>query len=259
MIKLAKQWVLRSLSEAGYHLLKKVDYDALVAAASSRNAQGPISIAATPAPHSAGAVEVLQGAVGLIKPPPLCALAFTTARHLVDASIEGAVVDCGIGEARTLATLAVALLRLGDTSRRLVLFDTTADPLHRAETELALWGTENDLISNSRWGPKICTGEPAPTELAATGYPIENIEIRRYPREPIAQSEPVAFLGLTAESYEANQEAIATFVPRVSRGGVIAVGGVGTRPDVVDEYLAREGLHLFFVDVGEKYRLATKP
>ena len=37
----------------------------------------------------------------------------------------------------------------------------------------------------------------------------------RYPREPIATETPIAFLGLTSETYPANRWAIAAFVDAI--------------------------------------------
>jgi hypothetical protein len=74
--------------------------------------------------------------------------------------------------------------------------------------------------------PMACflpTRELPPRELADTGYPVAKFSARRYPREPVAQRGPVAFFGLTTASYASNQTTIATFLPEVVRGGVIAL------------------------------------
>jgi hypothetical protein len=278
MINLAKHWVLRSLNHAGYRLLKKADHEALLAAvASSHGAQAPVLAPVAPgndASESLAAIDLTRTAfascdatlAGFLKDaenryrlPQLRALAlYRIVRYLSDAGIEGEIVDCGYGATATLTAIAAGSLCCGDTSRRLVLFDSSADPLHRAETELELWGTECDLIANTRVMPRSRKIEPPPPELAATSYPADKIAIRRYPRDPIAQSEPVAFLSLTAQSYPANREAIAAFLPKVSRGGVIAVEGNSSR-DAVTEFLARERLHLLFVPLAADYRIAVKP
>ena len=138
-----------------------------------------------------------------------------------------------------------------------MLFDASADLLHRAETELDLWGSERDLITN----PPVARPpalQPPPPEITATGYPPDRIDIRRYPREPIAQTEPIAFLNLTADTYPANCKAIATFLPRISPGGVIAVEGNRAR-DAVAEFLSAVDLHLLFVAVTADYRVAVRP
>lgn len=286
MINLAKQWVLRLLNHAGYRLLKKADHEALLAAAAAP--RGALDAAATEqqpaaalapdrASSHASAIPLaldLTGAalasdpqlMGFLQdaedryrlPPPLALALYRIAQYLAQAGIEGDIVDCGYGATATLAAIGSAFARCRDTIRRLVLFDASAIPLHRAETELELWGTERDIIAGAPARSRSYRPEPPSAELAATGYPVEKIAVRRYPREPIAQTEPVAFLGLTAESYPANRKAIATFLPKVSHGGVIAVAGNRTH-DAVAEFLARERLHLLFMQVAADYRIAVKP
>jgi len=189
-------------------------------------------------------------------PPRLLAL-YRVVQYLARAGIPGEIVDCGHGATATLAAIAAASTHCGETSRRLVLFDASADPLHRAETELELWGTARELIADVQV-VRSHKPEPPPAELTATGYPPDRIVVRRYPREPITQSEPVAFLGLTSEAYPANQWAIATFLPKVSPGGVIAVEGNSPR-DAVAQFLAHAGLNLLFVQVAADYRVAVRP
>ena len=186
---------------------------------------------------------------------------YSAVRYLTDIGIVGDVVDCGYGATATLVALATAFRHFGDVSRRLILFDTTADPLHRADTELELWGTDRDLLSASVSSPRRQKPEPAPPAITATGYPSENVSVSRYPREPIAPSGPVAFLGLTSETYESNRAAIASFFPLLCRGGVVAVEGDAldtTRLDAVGDFLRSKGISLFFVQVARNYRIGVK-
>src|SRR5262249_6371317 len=151
---------------------------------------------------------------------------------------------------------------LGDKSRRLVLFDTTADPLHRPELKLELWGTDRDLLSPTSRPTRSRMLEPTPPEIAATGYPGDKISVRRYPREDIAQSDPVAFLTITSHTYESHRTAIATFIPRLARGGIIAVERDpydASGRDGVDDFLCNERLNLLLVPVEANYRIGVKP
>src|SRR5262245_12835580 len=272
MMRFAKQWVLRSLDQAGYRLLKKADHDALQAAAAAAHG-APAAVPPPPPPpvasigpsaldltEAAGADAALAGflhdAPHGLAPPRAFAL-YRVVQYLARAGIAGEIVDCGHGATTTLAAIAAASMSCGETNRRLVLFDASADPLHRAETELELWGTARDLIADVP-DARPHKPEPPPAELAATGYPSDRIVVRRYPREPIAQSEPVAFLGLTSETYPANQQAIATFLPKVSPRGVIAVEG-NRSADAVAQFLARSGVNLLFMQVTADYRVAVRP
>src|SRR5262245_57683192 len=191
MINLAKQWVLRSLDRAGYRLLKKPDHEALlVAAAAPHNTptptEAPIAPASAPVRHrfDRGARKLRRHAGGFPdrRGEPIHAGAAPCARALSNRTVpgpcrnSGEVVDCGYGATATLAAQCC------DTGRQLVLFDSSADPLHRGETELELWGTARDLIAGTPAWSRSRQVEPLPDALTETGYPADRIAVRRYPR-----------------------------------------------------------------------------
>ena len=283
MINSAKRIILQGLNRAGYRLLKREEYERLLATAAEAQqaaAQSDISPSPPfmPASPSASSLELAEFAPvtggaklasfldrvkGIRDLCPLRAVAlYSIADYIARASVKGEVVDCGYGRTATLVAMAAAFVQIGDTSRRLELFDTSADPAHRPELEFELWGTDRDLLSTTRSRRKSQKVETALPELVATGYPVEKFSIRRYPREPITQLEPVAFLGLTSASYQSNRTAIATFFPHVVSRGVVAV-----EPDplekagrnAVDAFLRDAGVNTLFLQVAANYRIGIKP
>ena len=197
---------------------------------------------------------------------------FVTISYLTRENIPGDLVDAGDGMPANLALAAAALMALGDSARRLVLFDVTADATHRPEAELPLWGSDWSDLLDERAAARAKQVE-APTkltqELLATGYPPHGISIVRLPFEMIDLSRPIAFLSLTAETYEANRAAIKALMPLVSRGGVVAVQGSGAlrpsqpgcvqhRIDAVAQYLENSGTPLSFWHPVPDFRLAVK-
>jgi hypothetical protein len=194
---------------------------------------------------------------------------YCAVRHLAEARIPGDIVDCGEGVPDALAVVAASLVALGETSRRLVLFDITSDFRHRPEADVPLWGTDYDLASAQRPPPRA-KERVLPDVLAASGYPDDGIFVVRYPVDTIDLTRPIAFLGLSAETYEANRAAVRTLAPRVSTGGVIAVEGNEHTPraaipgcvqhhlDAVAEFLKARGSDLPFWQVTDEYRLAVK-
>jgi hypothetical protein len=279
MIDLAKRAVLQGLNRLGYRVLKKQEHERLLAVAAQAQPSTiplspPVVPASPPAPNPqittfasmtegaelAKLLERLKGICDL--PLPRILALYSMADYLTRAGLEDEVADCGYGKTATLVVMATAFAQIGDTSRRLALFDTTADPLHRPEIEFELWGTDRDPLSSTSSPRRSQKPEPPPKELAATGYPVNKFSIRRYPREPITQTEPVAFLGLTSASYPSNRTTIATFLPRVISGGVIAVepdplerGG----RDAVQEFLREEGVNMLFLHIAPDYRVGIKP
>src|ERR1700730_13475705 len=136
MIKIAKRLVLRSLCNAGYVLLKRQEYEDLLGraaqAAPLERPSAPTDAVADPDRR-----RILKDAKEPFKLPPARMQAvYAAVRNITRAGIEGDIVDCGDGSTQTLTFIAAVLMYLGDTSHRLVLFDTTADPLHRAEPKL---------------------------------------------------------------------------------------------------------------------------
>jgi hypothetical protein len=276
MINSAKRIILQGLNRAGYRLLKREEYERLLATATEAQqaAQAPPPfMPASPSTSSLAEFALVTGGAdlasfldrvkGIRDLSPLRAVAlYSIADYIARASVKGEVVDCGYGQTANLAAMAAAFVQIGDTSRRLELFDTSADPVHRPELEFELWGTDRELLSTTRTWRKSQKIEAAPPELVATGYPVEKFSIRRYPREPITQLEPVAFLGLTSASYQSNRMAIATFFPHVVSRGVLAV-----EPDpleragrnAVDSLLRDAGVNILFLHVAANYHVGVKP
>src|SRR5262249_56729877 len=164
MINLAKRSILSALNRAGYRLLKRDEHERLVRAASQAQAariSPSLSVVPGSPPVSnleiatlasvtddAGLAKLLECVRGICDLPLARVVAlYSIANYLARARVVGEVVDCGYGGTSTLAVMAAAFAQIGDTSRSLVLFDTTADPLHRPELEVELWGTYRDPLS----------------------------------------------------------------------------------------------------------------
>ena len=273
MVPQLKRLILHTLHRFGYVVLKGTDYERLIAVPSASKIEemrriNPTGVADLPDPtisitprEMPASAEFLAAIDGACESSRAAAL-YAVAHYLVEANIEGDVLDCGFGATETLIALAAALQRLGDTSRNLVLFDTTADPLHRAEAQLPLWGTERDLLAKTRIVAQSGRSEPAPAELRSTGYPTEKMSINRYPREPIAAFGKLAFLGLTAQTFPSNRDAIATFLPQLSRGGVIAVAADPfglSQGDPIEEILKVQNSAVLFFKIADNFRIGVKP
>src|SRR5260221_241699 len=150
MKQFAKMQILRLLREAGYVLLKTKHYEQLLMQpAPSPPALPPVLSAPLPAAPEFGAPlwndgsdvgQYLHQAAAVSDLSALRLLTIRSAiRYLVRAGIPGDIVDCGIGAPHTLSAVSTALLELGDTTRRLLLFDSSADPRNRTELEFVLW------------------------------------------------------------------------------------------------------------------------
>lgn len=287
-----KRAILRLLARRGYVLVKQGDYAGLVARANSANAPAPpppptpkpVEPAVPPPPpefvSAAGSdrdhdverfLERAHAVLGGPAPAHAAAL-FLSLRYLSAARVPGDIIDCGDGSPTNLALAALALVALADTSRRLVMFDISGDASHRAEIELPLWGSDTSDLSDDRLAElahQIEAPKALPKELAASGYPLENLRVVRYPADAMDLSRPIAYLGLIADSYDANRAAVRALFPRVTADGVVAVEGTNelraSQPgcvqrlvDAVEQYLAEARTPLEFWRAADRFRVAIK-
>jgi hypothetical protein len=131
--------------------------------------------------------------------------------------------------------------------------------LNRAETDLAPWGAEHDLL-HKQPTRKPPVPEAPPVELLSIGYPKERILVRRYPREPIAHAASVALLCITSETYDANRKAFDVFYSRLSRGGILAVEDIpGGQTDALAQLLGATLGSMNFTQAAPNVRTAVKP
>jgi hypothetical protein len=182
---------------------------------------------------------------------------FSAVQYLVARQIAGDVIDCTHAGDSVLTVLGAAFVLLKDTSRRLIICDPTANPHHRAEYTLEPWGNDFDLLGAKLRPAKSQRGEPPSAAIRRTGYPQDKLLVWRYPREPIATTTPVAFLGVTSETYPANRWAIAAFVDRLSDGGILAVDRI-TQRDGVAEHLTAQRMAMSPVEVADGYRMGIR-
>lgn len=296
MIKLAKRGILQLFDSLGYRVMKTRDYERLAAIA-GQSVPAPdlapklvpilapepapaLAPAADPAPIAPAVSEPLVTQAPTVPAPfdaapfspilqrlltpwnfslPRLQALYAATKYITENDIEGDFVDCGWGEPTTLLALAASLLHLNHTDRRLVLFDSTASPLNRAETVLAPWGTEHDLLRRPP-ARKPPVPEAPPAELLSIGYPAELIAVRRYPSEPIAHAAPVALLCITSETYDANRKAFDVFYSRLSRGGILAVEDIpGGHKGPLGQLLGATAGLLNFTQAAPNVRTAIKP
>jgi len=296
MVKSIKRGILLLFESLGYRVVKARDYERLAASAGKAvpapalapelaptfalEAAPALRPAADPTPVAAAVPEPPVAPVPVVPAPfdtapfsPILQRLLTrrnfslarlqalyaAAKYITENEIEGDFVDCGWGDPTTLLALAASLLHLHHTDRGLVLFDSTASPLNRAETDLTPWGTEHDLLRKPP-ARKPPVPEPPPAELLSIGYPAERIAVHRYPREPIAHSAPLALLCVTSETYDANSKAFAVFYSQLSRGGILAVEDIpGGHKDALSQLLGATADSLNFTQAAPNVRTAAKP
>jgi hypothetical protein len=326
MMNFLKATILKSAERAGYVIVKKAQYDALLSsvqmsatpvtappiepralsvsttASNVVSAEPPVVPAAVSIPTTSSltsaealdfkAIPMPPSALSAIKPTtellqafeavlptieqqtelsPAKALSiFATTHYLKNAGIEGDIIDCGEGSLDLLFVVACTLAALGDTTRRLVMFDVSGVPRNRSVDKLELWGADYQLINGAN-PRRLVTPDEVPEKLIASGYPRSNISILRYPRDAIEVNGGIAFLGLTAATYQSNRAAIGSLIPRLQNHGILAIEGnektirstipgcVQHRLDAVTEYLKMRNIAVPFWHPADEFRLTILP
>jgi hypothetical protein len=155
--------------------------------------------------------------------------------------VDGDIVDCGTGETEHLYASAKLLKEIGDTRRKLILFDTSMDPAHRALKTMPLWGPCNEAPFRDAHHKIKHGGEKdkLPGELIATRYPANNIVIETHVTDRAIQSslpQQIALLILSCDSHRANAIVLQKVLPQLAKGAAIIVRGYS--PEIAGENIA---------------------
>ena len=183
--------------------------------------------------------------------------------YIVQAGIPGDVVECGVWRGGSSMAIAHTLLRLGDSSRTLFLFDTfegMTEP--RAEDVSHAGRTAEELLTAARskeareestvWA--YASIEDVTANLTSTGYPQDRI---RYVKGPVEQTIPgvlpdsIALLRLDTDWYESTRHELTHLYPRLRSGGVLIIDDYGHWQGArraVDEHFGGAGPFLHRID-----------
>jgi hypothetical protein len=193
-------------------------------------------------------------------------------RYVVANRIEGDVVECGVWRGGSAMAVALTLTELGDSSRRLYLYDTYEGMNAPTEHDVAFDGTTaagtfaDQRLSDdsSEW----CRSpiEEVEANLLRTGYPRDKLRFIKGKVEDTIPRQlpdgPIALLRLDTDWYESTRHELEHLYPRLARGGVLMIDDYGHwagAKKAVDEYIAEQKLCLLLNRVDYTARIAVKP
>ncbi len=175
--------------------------------------------------------------------------------YLVRNEIDGDIAECGVWKGGSMMAAALTLLRLGDTSRHLYLYDTYAGMTEPTEEDApsAYDGFTSPL---KRW--KRITGKgrewagvslpEVQAAIESTGYPKDRIHCIAGKVEDTIPSQspagPIALLRLDTDWYESTKHELEHLYPQLVDGGVLIIDDYGHYEGArkaVDEYFAAIG------------------
>jgi hypothetical protein len=185
--------------------------------------------------------------------------------------IAGSLVECGVWRGGSMMAAAMTLVRLGDTSRDLYLFDTFAgmtEPTSYDETfdgvdARTAWQQESGGAPLNAWCH--ATLEDVVANLSSTGYPRARLNFVQGPVEetlPSRAPDRISLLRLDTDWYESTRHELEHLYPRLERGGVLIVDDYGHwkgARKAVDEYLESLPTVPLLARIDFTGRMAIKP
>jgi hypothetical protein len=168
-----------------------------------------------------------------------------------------------------MMSAALMLKALGDTSRRLVLYDTfegMSEPTDRDRTLQGISAQQILAAEPPRSGYWCYASlEDVQANLRSTGYPDDKIVyVRGRVEETIPREIPerIALLRLDTDWYESTRHELEHLYPRLSPHGIMIIDDYGHWQGAraaVDEFLARGAGPLFLQRIDYTGRLVLKP
>ncbi|HTI93694.1 MAG TPA: TylF/MycF/NovP-related O-methyltransferase [Puia sp.] len=191
--------------------------------------------------------------------------------YIVKNKIPGDIVECGVWKGGSMLLVARKLARLGDTSRKLFLFDTfegMSDP-GKEDVSAVDQTTAGDLLNafERTDGDNVWCYSPleeVKANLQKTDYPFGQI---RFIKGKVEDTLPepsignIALLRLDTDWYESTKHELETLYDLLVPGGVLIIDDYGHwsgSRKAVDEFVAARQLSLFLHRIDYTGRMAIK-
>jgi len=190
--------------------------------------------------------------------------------YLVANNIQGDLVECGVWRGGSTMAAIDTLLKAGDKSREIYLYDTYEGMSEPTELDKVFTGTTADELMNSteREDPTsvwcYSAMEEVQNNVGSLNYPTEKVHyIKGKVEDSIPQTMPgkIALLRLDTDWYESTAHELKYLYPLLVPGGVIIIDDYGHwegARKAVDEYIAAEKLPLLLNRIDYTGRIGIK-
>lgn len=196
---------------------------------------------------------------------------YSAVEYIVKSGIPGDFAECGVFRGGSSMALALTLLKMQDTSRKLYLYDTYAGmpkptekdkDIHR-DYKLAFKTWEKGLKDGyNEW--RYAPLEEAKKNMFSTGYPQENmIFVKGKVEDTIPGTIPskIAILMLDTDFYESTYHELKHLFPILSKGGILIFDDYGSwtgEKEAADRYFSEMGIVPFLNRLDLDGRLFVK-
>jgi O-methyltransferase len=162
---------------------------------------------------------------------------YSVVRYLVKANVPGDFLECGVWRGGSMMMVALTLLSMGRTDRRLLLFDTFEGLPKPDETlDVDVWGNRGidgwrphrKTDQSSDWA--YASLEEVRANMEGTGYPMSRVSFVKGMVEdtlPANAPETIAMLRLDTDWYSSTRHEMEHLYPRLSRNGVLILDDYG--------------------------------
>ena len=170
-------------------------------------------------------------------------------KYVIGNGIEGDFVECGVWRGGSMMAVAHVLKGMRETGRGLFLFDTFTGMSEPSDRDAQFDGpaASNLLAASTKDSPVwACASlEDVTTNLASTGYPMENVHfIQGKVEDTIPQKAPagICLLRLDTDWYESTKHELSHLYPRLARNGILIIDDYGHwrgAREATDEYFGQ--------------------
>lgn len=189
-------------------------------------------------------------------------------RYLCAHDVEGDMVECGVAAGGSVMAIALTLLDLGKTDRRLWLYDTFEGMPAPTEHDVGRFDTPAMKLFNKRHNQEggwiRFSVEDVKKNVLSTGYPEDRFRfVKGRVEEALLRTVPdqIAMLRLDTDWYESTRAEMENLFPRVVPGGLILLDDyyrwMGSRK-AVDEYIAQNGIRIYWSRIDDHSVIGVK-
>ena len=190
--------------------------------------------------------------------------------YIVENSIEGDIVECGVWRGGSMMMAANKLVTLKCLNKKIFLFDTYEGMSEPGKDDIA-WDAISaaEIYSNTEkktgyGGWCYSTLSEVKNNLAKSAYPEENIIFVKGKVEdtlPHASINKISLLRLDTDWYESTKHELECLYDKLSIGGILIIDDYGHwqgAKKAVDEFIKKRNLKLFLNRIDYTGRLAVK-
>jgi len=194
---------------------------------------------------------------------------YASVRYLVEGEIPGDFVECGVWRGGSAMVCALTLAALGDTSRRIYLYDTFDGMTAPTERDIDVHGRTVAETLDRRGLDDVrdfcrASREDATRNMHSTGYPPEQLRfvqgdvLATIPRDA---PDAVALLRLDTDWYESTYHELTHLFPLLTRRGVLLVDDYGHwrgAQEAVDRYFTEHEVKMVLARLDYSCRMGIK-